>query len=76
VDPATGARVEPTVANGVKLERFVFDALPMCRASIVYETDRVEEFAPDQERERRGQPGIVHKAPDGACGTLAEERGC
>ncbi len=46
VDPATGARVEPTMANCVKLERFVFDALPMCRASIVYETDRVEEFAP------------------------------
>jgi UDP-N-acetylglucosamine/UDP-N-acetylgalactosamine diphosphorylase len=30
----------------VKLERFVFDALPLCRSSIVYETDRVEEFAP------------------------------
>ena len=46
IDPATGARVEPTSPNGVKLERFVFDALPLCRASIVYETDRVEEFAP------------------------------
>lgn len=46
VDPATGAKIESPTANGVKLERFVFDALPMCRASIVYETDRVEEFAP------------------------------
>lgn len=46
IDPATGKLVEPTTNNGVKLERFVFDALPKARASIVYETDRVEEFAP------------------------------
>lgn len=46
VDLATGERVEPSEPNAVKLERFVFDALPMCEASIVYETDRVEEFAP------------------------------
>ncbi len=46
VDPATGATVTPTANNGVKLERFVFDALAMARGSIVYETDRVEEFAP------------------------------
>ncbi len=46
VDPTTGEMVEPTANNGVKLERFVFDALPLCERSIVYETDRVEEFAP------------------------------
>lgn len=46
VDPDTGAPVLPTEPNAVKLERFVFDALPMCRASIVCETDRIEEFAP------------------------------
>lgn len=46
IDPQSGAPVVPTVNNGVKLERFVFDALPRCRASIVYETDRTEEFAP------------------------------
>lgn len=46
VDLATGARVEPTTPNAVKLETFVFDALPLARASIVLETDRVEEFAP------------------------------
>jgi UDP-N-acetylglucosamine/UDP-N-acetylgalactosamine diphosphorylase len=32
--------------NAVKLETFVFDALPLCENSIVYETDRIEEFAP------------------------------
>jgi UDP-N-acetylglucosamine/UDP-N-acetylgalactosamine diphosphorylase len=46
IDPATGAAITPTANNGVKLERFVFDALPMCKRSIVLETDRVEEFAP------------------------------
>ena len=30
----------------MKLERFIFDALALCRQSLVYETDRVEEFAP------------------------------
>jgi UDP-N-acetylglucosamine/UDP-N-acetylgalactosamine diphosphorylase len=46
VDLKTGEVVAPQKINGVKLERFVFDALPLCRNSIVYETDRVEEFAP------------------------------
>jgi UDP-N-acetylglucosamine/UDP-N-acetylgalactosamine diphosphorylase len=46
IDLQTGQPINPTSNNGVKLERFVFDALPMCRTSIVYETDRIEEFAP------------------------------
>ncbi|MFM9996220.1 MAG: UTP--glucose-1-phosphate uridylyltransferase [Phycisphaerales bacterium] len=48
VDAESGDVVEPTEPNAVKLERFVFDALPLCRppGSIVYETERVEEFAP------------------------------
>jgi len=46
IDLETGAPINPTSNNGVKLEKFVFDALSRCRASIVMETDRVEEFAP------------------------------
>ena len=46
VDPETGERVTPAEANSVKLELFVFDALPLCEKSIVYEADRVDEFAP------------------------------
>jgi UDP-N-acetylglucosamine/UDP-N-acetylgalactosamine diphosphorylase len=45
-DPQTGRHVEPTEPNGIKLERFVFDGIPMADKSIVVETDRVEEFAP------------------------------
>lgn len=46
IDPESGKPCEPKSPNAVKLERFVFDALLMCDASIVYETDRIEEFAP------------------------------
>jgi len=46
IDPDSGRRVEPASPNAVKFETFVFDALPLAESSIVYETDRVEEFAP------------------------------
>lgn len=46
IDPETGSAVTPSANNAVKLEAFVFDALPLCEKSIVLETDRVEEFAP------------------------------
>lgn len=41
-----GARVEPAAPNAIKMETFVFDAIPMARSSLVVETDRAEEFAP------------------------------
>ncbi len=46
VDLETGEAVSPGEPNGVKLERFVFDAIPLAERSIILETDRVEEFAP------------------------------
>ena len=46
LDPRTAKLVDPDRPNAVKLEMFVFDALPLCDVSIVYETDRTEEFAP------------------------------
>jgi len=41
-----GTLHKPSEPNAVKLETFVFDALPQCDSSIVYETSRAEEFAP------------------------------
>jgi UDP-N-acetylglucosamine/UDP-N-acetylgalactosamine diphosphorylase len=41
-----GNFVEPAEPNGVKLESFVFDALPLASKSIILETLRSEEFAP------------------------------
>lgn len=46
IDPETGHRVEPATNNAVKLETFVFDALPLATRSVVLETARAEEFAP------------------------------
>lgn len=45
-DLTKGRPVEPTSNNAVKLEKFVFDAIPIAKRSIVVETNRVEEFAP------------------------------
>ncbi|MDD5459486.1 MAG: UDPGP type 1 family protein [Phycisphaerae bacterium] len=41
-----GNQVEPKEPNGVKLETFVFDALPLAEKSVIFETLREEEFAP------------------------------
>ena len=41
-----GKLVEPKEPNGIKLESFVFDAIPLAAKSIILETIRNEEFAP------------------------------
>lgn len=41
-----GEPLEPSEPNGVKLESFVFDAVPLAKKSIILETLRPEEFAP------------------------------
>jgi UDP-N-acetylglucosamine/UDP-N-acetylgalactosamine diphosphorylase len=41
-----GQRVEPRQPNGVKLESFIFDALPVARQSVILEIVRSEQFAP------------------------------
>ncbi|MFZ2147187.1 MAG: UDPGP type 1 family protein [Sedimentisphaerales bacterium] len=41
-----GNPIEPDVPNGIKLESFVFDALPLASRSMILQTVRSEEFAP------------------------------
>ena len=41
-----GRAVKPAEPNGVKLETFIFDALPIASKSVILETKRTEEFAP------------------------------
>jgi len=43
---AQGRRIEPKEPNGVKLESFIFDAIPLADRSIILEIDRNEQFAP------------------------------
>lgn len=56
IDIETGRMIDPESPNGVKLEMFVFDALPLCESSIVVETDRAEEFAPIKNAEGKDSP--------------------
>lgn len=41
-----GRRIEPKEPNGVKLESFIFDAIPLAERSIILDIDRSEQFAP------------------------------
>ncbi len=43
---AKGNKVEPDKPCGVKLETFIFDALPLSEKSVILQTIRSEEFAP------------------------------
>jgi UDP-N-acetylglucosamine/UDP-N-acetylgalactosamine diphosphorylase len=43
---ATRETIKPEKPNAVKLEQFVFDAIPLAKNAIVYTTDRAEEFSP------------------------------
>ncbi|MBI5723800.1 MAG: UDPGP type 1 family protein [Planctomycetes bacterium] len=45
IDPAGGA-VNPEKPNAVKIEMFVFDALPLAQKTVILETRRDEEFSP------------------------------
>ncbi|MFA6133894.1 MAG: UDPGP type 1 family protein [Phycisphaerae bacterium] len=42
----SGNVVKPAKPNAVKLEMFVFDAMPLAEATAILETDRAEEFSP------------------------------
>jgi UDP-N-acetylglucosamine/UDP-N-acetylgalactosamine diphosphorylase len=43
---ARGMKVNPSAPNAVKLEMFVFDAIPLARNPLVLFTKRAEEFSP------------------------------
>ncbi len=51
-----GQPLQPSKANGVKFELFVFDALPFARNSIVIETARADDFSPVKNAEGLDSP--------------------
>ena len=61
IDPRSGAAIEPKEPNAVKLEAFVFDALPLAESAIVLETLRVEEFAPIKNGTGVDSPATSHQ---------------
>ena len=61
IDLDSGIVVEPEQANAVKLETFVFDAIPLAKSSIILETKREEEFAPIKNADGADSPATSHQ---------------
>lgn len=58
---ATGRPVTPTAPNAVKLEMFVFDAIPLARNPLVLFTLREEEFSPVKNAEGNDSPAMTRR---------------
>jgi len=56
-----GQFIEPTEPNGIKLETFVFDALPLASKSIILQTVRSEEFAPVKNAAGTDSPQVTRR---------------
>ena len=57
----TGQTIKPQRPNAVKLEQFVFDAIPLAKNAIVYTTDRAEEFSPVKNAEGVDSPDTCRR---------------
>ena len=75
IDLESSAVVEPQKPNAVKLETFVFDALPLAARSIVLETSREEEFAPIKNADGVDSPRTSHQLQSERAGRWLEMRG-
>ena len=53
---AAGELIQPSEANGVKFELFVFDALPLAERTLIIETLRQDEFSPVKNAEGADSP--------------------
>jgi UDP-N-acetylglucosamine/UDP-N-acetylgalactosamine diphosphorylase len=60
VDDA-GKAIKPDKPNAVKLEQFVFDAIPLAKNAMVYMTDRAEEFSPVKNAEGNDSPATCRR---------------
>ncbi len=75
VDPHTATTVTPDKPNAIKLESFVFDALPLARSPIVFETSRQEEFAPIKNASGEDSPATSHQLQSDRSGAWLESFG-
>jgi UDP-N-acetylglucosamine/UDP-N-acetylgalactosamine diphosphorylase len=70
-----GRMVDPQSPNAVKLETFIFDAVPLARKALVLETDRAEEFAPIKNAEGEDSPASSRSAQLERAARWLESRG-
>jgi UDP-N-acetylglucosamine/UDP-N-acetylgalactosamine diphosphorylase len=75
VDPDSGKPIDPSEPNGIKLEMFVFDAIPLCEQSIVYEVERTDEFAPIKNAEGNDSPASSARLQTERAAAWLETRG-
>jgi UDP-N-acetylglucosamine pyrophosphorylase len=47
---SSGEQIDPTEPNGVKLESFIFDAMPLAKKTMILEAKREDEFAPTKNK--------------------------
>ncbi|MGE5607662.1 MAG: UTP--glucose-1-phosphate uridylyltransferase [Bacillota bacterium] len=57
----SGNLIKPEKPNAIKLEQFVFDAIPLAKNPIVYTTDRAEEFSPVKNAEGVDSPATSRR---------------
>ena len=57
----SGKTIKPDKPNAVKLEQFVFDAIPLANNAIVYTTERAEEFSPVKNAEGSDSPATSRR---------------
>jgi UDP-N-acetylglucosamine/UDP-N-acetylgalactosamine diphosphorylase len=75
IDLASGQLVNPDKPNAVKLETFVFDALPLAERGIVLETLREEEFAPIKNAQGGDSPATSKRLQIDRAGRWLETAG-
>lgn len=71
-----GNPVESIESNGIKLESFVFDALPLASNSIILQTHRNQEFAPVKNAAGTDSPESTKKMMVALAADWLESAGC
>jgi UDP-N-acetylglucosamine/UDP-N-acetylgalactosamine diphosphorylase len=56
-----GNPIKPATPNAVKLEQFVFDAIPLAQNAMVFETQRGEEFSPVKNADGEDSPATCRR---------------
>jgi UDP-N-acetylglucosamine/UDP-N-acetylgalactosamine diphosphorylase len=72
---ADGQIVKPDEPNAVKLEQFIFDALPLAKQWTIVETDRAGEFEPLKNAVGPDSPATVHQRMSDQFGNWLEQAG-
>jgi UDP-N-acetylglucosamine/UDP-N-acetylgalactosamine diphosphorylase len=57
----SGKTIKPDKPNAVKLEQFVFDAIPLAKNAMAYATERAEEFSPVKNAEGTDSPATCRR---------------